>query len=281
MHPAYNYIKQAINGQYPDTEASAIAKAILTDVFQLSTTDLYASKDMNFSTNQAEKLEVIITRLRANEPLQYILGNCYFCGLNFHVEPGVLIPRPETAELIEWIIADRKSSDSPIRILDIGTGSGCISISLAKNLPQSEVYAWDISEDAIRIASDNANRLDANVRFRQTDVLGQVPTDTMMNVIVSNPPYITEAERTDMDANVTDWEPDTALFVPDNTPLLFYERIAEIGKQILTPDGTIYFEINQRFGTETVDMLRKKGYRNVELRKDLSGNDRMIKAERP
>lgn len=281
MHPAYNYIKQAINGQYPDTEASAIAKAILTDVFQLSTTDLYASKDMNFSTNQAEKLEVIITRLRANEPLQYILGNCYFCGLNFHVEPGVLIPRPETAELVEWIISDRKSSDSPIRILDIGTGSGCISISLAKNLPQSEVYAWDISEDAIRIASDNANRLDANVRFRQTDVLGQVPTDTMMNIIVSNPPYITEAERTDMDANVTDWEPDTALFVPDNTPLLFYERIAEIGKQILTPDGTLYFEINQRFGTETVDMLRQKGYRNVELRKDLSGNDRMIKAERP
>ena len=281
MHPAYNYIKQAINGQYPDTEASAIAKAILTDVFQLSTTDLYASKDMNFSTNQAEKLEVIITRLRANEPLQYILGNCYFCGLNFHVEPGVLIPRPETAELVEWIISDCKSSDSPIRILDIGTGSGCISISLAKNLPQSEVHAWDISKDAIRIASDNANRLNANVIFRQTDVLGQVPTDTMMNVIVSNPPYITEAERTDMDANVTDWEPDTALFVPDSTPLLFYEKIADIGKQILTPDGTIYFEINQRFGTETVDMLRKKGYRNVELRKDLSGNDRMIKAERP
>ena len=281
MHPAYNYIKQAINGQYPDTEASAIAKAILTDVFQLSTTDLYASKDMNFSTNQAEKLEVIITRLRANEPLQYILGNCYFCGLDFHVEPGVLIPRPETAELVEWIISDCNSSDSPIRILDIGTGSGCISISLAKNLPQSEVHAWDISEDAIRIASDNANRLNANVRFRQTDVLGQIPTNTMMNVIVSNPPYITEAERTDMDANVTDWEPDTALFVPDNTPLLFYERIADIGKQILTPDGTIYFEINQRFGTETVDMLRKKGYRNVELRKDLSGNDRMIKAEKP
>lgn len=281
MHPAYNYIKQAINGQYPDTEASAIAKAILTDVFQLSTTDLYASKDMNFSTNQAEKLEVIITRLRANEPLQYILGNCYFCGLNFHVEPGVLIPRPETAELVEWIISDRKCSDSLIRILDIGTGSGCISISLAKNLPQSEVHAWDISEDAIRIASDNANRLDANVRFRQTNVLGQVPTDTMMNVIVSNPPYITEAERIGMDANVTDWEPDTALFVPNNDPLLFYERIADIGKQILTPDGTLYFEINQRFGTETVGMLRQKGYRNVELRKDLSGNDRMIKAERP
>lgn len=281
MHPAYNYIKQAINGQYPDTEASAIAKAILTDVFQLSTTDLYASKDMNFSTNQAEKLEVIINRLRANEPLQYILGNCYFCGLDFHVEPGVLIPRPETAELVEWIISDRKSSNSLIRILDIGTGSGCISISLAKNLPQSEVHAWDISEDAIRIASGNAAILDVNVRFRQTDVLGQVPTNTMMNVIVSNPPYIAEAERTDMDANVTDWEPDTALFVPDNAPLLFYERIVDIGKQILTPDGTLYFEINQRFGTETVDMLRKKGYRNVELRKDLSGNDRMIKAERP
>ena len=281
MHPAYNYIKQAINGQYPDTEASAIAKAILTDVFQLSTTDLYASKDMNFSTNQAEKLEVIITRLRANEPLQYILGNCYFCGLDFHVEPGVLIPRPETVELVEWIISDRKDNDSLIRILDIGTGSGCISISLAKNLPKSEVHAWDISEDAIRIASGNAARLDANVRFRQTDVLGQVPTDTMMNVIVSNPPYITEAERIGMDANVTDWEPDTALFVPDNAPLLFYERISDIGKQILTPHGTLDFEINQRFGTETVDMLRKKGYRNVELRKDLSGNDRMIKAERP
>lgn len=281
MHPAYDYIRRAIRSLYSETESSAIAKIILTETFRLSVTELYASKDMNFSINQTEKLEVIITRLKANEPLQYILGSCSFCGLDFHVEPGVLIPRPETAELVEWIIADQRCGSSPTRILDIGTGSGCISISLARNLPESETYAWDISEDAIRIASGNASRLDANVRFCKVDIFNPISTDNKMDIIVSNPPYITETERTGMDANVTDWEPSTALFVPDNDPLLFYKRIADIGEQILAPCGVLYFEINQRFGQETINMLQQKGYKGIVLRKDLSGNDRMIKAERP
>lgn len=281
MHPAYIYIKQAIKGLYPEAEASAIAKAILSEVFHLSVADLYASKDMNLSSKQEEILGVIIDRLKSNEPLQYILGDCSFCGLNFHVKPGVLIPRPETAELVEWIITDNKQSDIPVRILDIGTGSGCISISLAQNLPKAKVDAWDISEEAISIASQNAARLKVDVKFHQIDVFGDIPMSAKTDIIVSNPPYITNAERTDMEANVLNWEPSIALFVPDDDPLVFYKRIADIGMQILKPNGLLYFEINQRFGQETANMLQQKGYKNISLKKDLSGNDRMIKAERP
>ena len=219
----------------------------------------------------------MLSRLQKNEPIQYVLGKETFCGLDFEVDSNVLIPRPETRELVEWIVADRKL-DASCRILDIGTGSGCISISLAKFLSGAEVEAWDISEGALEVARRNAVRNAVEVLFRQQDVLYVLPGDTRYDVIVSNPPYITEKEKLDMDANVLDWEPFTALFVPDADPLLFYRKIAELGLSMLNIGGALYFEINRAYGQETVSMLERLSYKQIELRKDEWGNDRMVKA---
>ena len=191
----------------------------------------------------------------------------------------MLIPRPETAELIDWIVEDGKGEGK--RVLDIGTGSGCIPVSLALMMDAPVVSAWDISEDALAVAAANARMNNADVAFGRVDVLGTEIPDIKVDIIVSNPPYITESEKVDMEKNVLEWEPDLALFVPDNEPLRFYRRIAEIGLKILDDGGVIYFEINRAYGKETVEMLCGMGYKDIELRKDLSGNDRMIKALRP
>lgn len=254
-----------------------MAKCILTDIFGLSAIDLYVGKDMNFSSEMMERLGDILFRLKSYEPLQYIIGETSFCGLTFEVSPDVLIPRPETAELIDWIATD--DNRCGIRILDIGTGSGCIPVSLSVRMNSSEVYAWDISEKALAVAKRNAERNNVNVDFRCVDVLGDNIPPVKVDVIVSNPPYITCSEKKDMEKNVLDWEPQLALFVPDNDPLLFYRRIAQLGLDLLDKPGKIYFEINQAYGKETVDMLTSLGYTNIELRKDMSSNDRMIKAE--
>lgn len=277
MHPIYTYIKQELSVFYSETEASAMAKCILTDIFGLSAIDLYVGKDMNFSSEMMERLGDILFRLKSYEPLQYIIGETSFCGLTFEVSPDVLIPRPETAELIDWIATD--DNRCGIRILDIGTGSGCIPVSLSVRMNSSEVYAWDISEKALAVAKRNAERNNVNVDFRCVDVLGDNIPPVKVDVIVSNPPYITCSEKKDMEKNVLDWEPQLALFVPDNDPLLFYRRIAQLGLDLLDKPGKIYFEINQAYGKETVDMLTSLGYTNIELRKDMSSNDRMIKAE--
>lgn len=277
MHPIYTYIKQELSVFYSETEASAMAKCILTDIFGLSAIDLYVGKDMNFSSEMMERLGDILFRLKSYEPLQYIIGETSFCGLTFEVSPDVLIPRPETAELIDWIATD--DNRCGIRILDIGTGSGCIPVSLSVRMNSPEVYAWDISEKALAVAKRNAERNNVNVDFRCVDVLGNNIPPVKVDVIVSNPPYITCSEKKDMEKNVLDWEPQLALFVPDNDPLLFYLRIAQLGLDLLDKPGKIYFEINQAYGKETVDMLTSLGYTNIELRKDMSSNDRMIKAE--
>lgn len=277
MHPIYTYIKQELSVFYSETEASAMAKCILTDIFGLSAIDLYVGKDMNFSSEMMERLGDILFRLKSYEPLQYIIGETSFCGLTFEVSPDVLIPRPETAELIDWIATD--DNRCGIRILDIGTGSGCIPVSLSVRMNSPEVYAWDISEKALAVAKRNAERNNVNVDFRCVDVLGDNIPPVKVDVIVSNPPYITCSEKKDMEKNVLDWEPQLALFVPDNDPLLFYRRIAQLGLDLLDKPGKIYFEINQAYGKETVDMLTSLGYTNIELRKDMSLNDRMIKAE--
>lgn len=277
MHPIYTYIKQELSVFYSETEASAMAKCILTDIFGLSAIDLYVGKDMNFSSEMMERLGDILFRLKSYEPLQYIIGETSFCGLTFEVSPDVLIPRPETAELIDWIATD--DNRCGIRILDIGTGSGCIPVSLSVRMNSPEVYAWDISEKALAVAKRNAERNNVNVDFRCVDVLGDNILPVKVDVIVSNPPYITCSEKKDMEKNVLDWEPQLALFVPDNDPLLFYRRIAQLGLDLLDKPGKIYFEINQAYGKETVDMLTSLGYTNIELRKDMSSNDRMIKAE--
>ena len=276
MHPIVYEIRDALRGHYPDSEALSLAKMLLTEAFGFSTLELYGGKDKEISGNRLRDLHEMLSRLKKNEPIQYIIGTESFCGLTFEVNPNVLIPRPETQELVRWIEADWKSV--PCRILDIGTGSGCISISLAKFLGGAKVDSWDISEGALQVARRNCVRNEVEVLLRQQDVLSAVPEGELYQVIVSNPPYICEKEKVDMDANVLDWEPETALFVPDADPLLFYRKIAELGVSMLCEGGALYFEINRAYGEETLRMLEGLGYRQLELRKDDFGNDRMIKA---
>ena len=276
MHPIVYEIRDALRGHYPDSEALSLAKMLLTEAFGFSTLELYGGKDKEISGNRLRDLHEMLSRLKKNEPIQYIIGTESFCGLTFEVNPNVLIPRPETQELVRWIEADWKSV--PCRILDIGTGSGCISISLAKFLEGAKVESWDISEGALQVARRNCVRNEVEVLLRQQDVLSAVPEGELYQVIVSNPPYICEKEKVDMDANVLDWEPETALFVPDADPLLFYRKIAELGVSMLCEGGALYFEINRAYGEETLRMLEGLGYRQLELRKDDFGNDRMIKA---
>ena len=276
MHPIVYEIRDALRGHYPDSEALSLAKMLLTEAFGFSTLELYGGKDKEISGNRLRDLHEMLSRLKKNEPIQYIIGTESFCGLTFEVNPNVLIPRPETQELVRWIEADWKSV--PCRILDIGTGSGCISISLAKFLEGAKVESWDISEGALQVARRNCVRNEAEVLLRQQDVLSAMPEGELYQVIVSNPPYICEKEKVDMDANVLYWEPETALFVPDADPLLFYRKIAELGISMLCEGGALYFEINRAYGEETLRMLEGLGYRQLELRKDDFGNDRMIKA---
>lgn len=257
-----------------------MAKWISSDILHLSTMELYTGKDMNFSTKEWKEVEDILARLKQREPLQYILQEAPFCGLSFHVEKGVLIPRPETEELVEWIVSDCQKAGK-VRILDIGTGSGCIPVALAERLPEAEVASCDISAEALRVAAVNVKRYGGKVTLFQADILQDELPDCRVDVLVSNPPYITESERGEMEANVLDWEPELALFVPDTDPLRFYRRIARKGFDWLTEGGALYFEINRAYGAETVRMLEECGYRDIALRKDLSGNDRMIKAVRP
>lgn len=278
MNPLVSYIKQTLQGYYPDSETVPMAKLLLTQVFGLSAIELYAGKDTIFSANEQKRLDDILIRLQKQEPIQYIIGTEEFYGLTFEVNEHVLIPRPETGELIEWIIQEHKNVGT--KILDIGTGSGCIAVSLAKYLEGAEVVSWDISEEALQVAARNSLRNGVLVTFEQRDVLHASPSGEQFDVIVSNPPYITEKEKAGMEANVLDWEPGLALFVPDDKPLLFYRKIAELGMDMLVPGGKLYFEINRAYGRQTMDMLTALGYKNIELRKDLFQNDRMIKAER-
>ena len=279
MHPVLHEIRDALKGYYPDSEALALAKMLLVEVFGFSTLELYGGKDKEFSEKHRSVLTEMIRRLQKNEPIQYIIGIESFFGLTFEVNPNVLIPRPETQELVSWIIEDYQSDDS-VRILDIGTGSGCIPISLGKQLSKAEVESWDISEGALEVASRNCERNGVKVLLRQKDVLKATPEGNLYDVIVSNPPYITNKEKVEMESNVLDWEPSLALFVPDEDPLLFYRKIAQLGCDMLKEGGSLYFEINRAYGEETVLMLKELGYAQIELKKDSWGNDRMIKAKR-
>ena len=279
MHPVLHEIRDALKGYYPDSEALALAKMLLVEVFGFSTLELYGGKDKEFSEKHRSVLTEMIRRLQKNEPIQYIIGIESFFGLTFEVNPNVLIPRPETQELVSWIIEDYQSDDS-VRILDIGTGSGCIPISLGKQLSKAEVESWDISEGALEVASRNCERNGVKVLLRQKDVLKATPEGNLYDVIVSNPPYITNKEKVEMESNVLDWEPSLALFVPDEDPLLFYRKIAHLGCDMLKEGGSLYFEINRAYGEETILMLKELGYAQIELKKDSWGNDRMIKAKR-
>ena len=278
MNRITNYIRQSLQDIYPPEEVKALTMLICCDMLCLDALDIYLGKDMILSECKERELENIIFRLQKNEPIQYIRGFAEFDGRRFKVAPGVLIPRPETMELVDLVARENANA---YRLLDIGTGSGCIAISLDKKLPDAEVEAWDISEDALAIARENNKELAADVTFLQRDVLsndwGKTPS---FDVIVSNPPYVTEAEKKEMDANVLDWEPELALFVPDDDPLRFYRRIADLGRELLLPGGKLYFEINQAYGRETAHILEMNQYHDVRVIRDIFGKDRIVTANR-
>lgn len=279
MHPLSDSIARRLSTVYPDREARALARHILEMRFGITRTDLLSGQARTLSVEERHELENIVNRLLQKEPVQYILGQAEFCGHLFHVAPGVLIPRPETEELVQWIVHDH-AANSPARLLDIGTGSGCIAVTLALNWPDAQITATDISDDALAIAQENAQQNKATVCFRQHDILTGQPigrTEDRWDIIVSNPPYIRESEREEMEHNVLDHEPRQALFVPDSRPLLFYESIGRYAVHALRRGGCLYVEINRAFGPDTVRLFYSMGFRTVELRKDLYGNDRMIK----
>ena len=280
MHPVYHEIKKMLAGYYPDAEASALAKMLLVEVLHFSTLELFGGKDKEVFKKDLDVLYEMSRRLQNQEPIQYIIGKETFCGMPFVVNRHVLIPRPETQDLVEWI-AEEDQQTNPCRLLDMGTGSGCIAISLAKKLPHVQVEAWDISGEALQVARQNALNNQVKVDFHQQDILSASPGIAEWNVIVSNPPYITNKEKAEMEANVLNWEPHTALFVPDHDPLLFYRKIAQLGMSMLVNGGALYFEINRAYGTETIAMLQALGYENIIIRKDRCNNERMIKATRP
>ena len=278
MHITPSYLREQLSKSYEPQEANGLARIIFCDILGQSNVDYYLCKDIDLSGNEEEKVKSILQRLEKYEPIQYIEGKKYFSGREFFVRQGVLIPRPETEELVELAAQACKPN---AKILDIGTGSGCIAISLSKKLPEAEVHAWDISEMALEVAKQNNEQLKASVHFEQHDILTYQATGAeAFDLIISNPPYIAESEKADMEPNVLAWEPSIALFVPDNDPLLFYRRIGELALRMLTPNGKLFFEINRAYGDATKQLLCNQGYKNIHIQKDLSGNDRFVYAER-
>lgn len=268
-------INEALSPHYTQGEVSALARIIATELLGISQTTYYLKDEVTLTTAEKEKLADALTRLQKEEPIQYILGYSDFCGLRFKVTPAVLIPRPETSELVEWIKTECGTAKN---LLDIGTGSGCIAVSLAKQLPHTNVTAWDISPAALEVAQENNHANGCNVQFEQHDILTYTPVTEQFDIIVSNPPYIKESEKEAMENNVLLWEPHLALFVPNDTPLLFYRAIAQKALTMLSTGGKLFFEINREHGAEVIAMLQQMGYRDITLRKDFAHNDRMIKA---
>jgi release factor glutamine methyltransferase len=296
MNETITYIRKSLETLYPPEEVRSLTDRIVEKVCNLSRTQQILCKDKQLSYTEKESVRMIVHRLQQSEPIQYIFGETEFYGLPFEVSPAVLIPRPETEELVHRIVQEFKddvffkktvspvssfSSVSP-KILDVGTGSGCIAISLAKKLTNMQVYALDISKEALQIAQRNATRNNVIIQCTQADILStDIQKDTSFprfDLIVSNPPYVTESERAAMKCNVLDYEPHQALFVPDDDPILFYRRIAEFSLDKLIENGLLYFEINALYGEIISRMLHQKGFRNIELSCDLSGKERFIKA---
>lgn len=282
----YNELWRQLTQVYDDYEAKAIARMVYEVRFGLMPSDLFIGKDTQLSTDDQKLLAEITQRLLTGEPVQYVLGEAEFGGRTFHVEPGVLIPRPETYELCQWIMEERRGKKEEGRntsILDIGTGSGCIACTLAAELADAEVTAWDISDDALRIATENAKRTNVHVSFEKVDVLNTSLLNrerpaTGLDIIVSNPPYICNKERATMERNVLEHEPELALFVPDDDPLLFYRTIARFAAKALNPSGALYFEINPLYVSEMQQMLSEEGFSHTEIRNDQFGKQRFTKS---
>ncbi len=278
MQQLINLIRRELSGLYTASEIAVLTRLILGEVYGNPQNIVTNDKINHLSHLQTEKLDDILSRLKKGEPYQYVLGETEFYGRIFKVTGDVLIPRPETEELVEWVVSESHEGNL---FLDIGTGSGCIAITLAREVANAQVEAWDISEKALAVAAVNAARNGAVVRFSQVDVL-RTPTPVgKYDVVVSNPPYVLESEKKDMELNVLDFEPHEALFVPDNRPLLFFEAIASLASEFLHEGGRLYFEINRSMAEPVGALLRDIGFCGVEVKNDISGNPRMIRAVKP
>tara|TARA_R110002073_G_scaffold8207_7_gene45940 strand:+ start:46997 stop:47875 length:879 start_codon:yes stop_codon:yes gene_type:complete len=283
------HFNNQLSDVYPQTEIDSFFFLLIEEFLEFQRIDVSLKPDFKILEEKTTQLNFAVKRLQKEEPIQYILGKTEFYGLPFIVNEHVLIPRPETEELVEWILSEVKKFqldvissevEKSLNILDIGTGSGCIPISLKKNLTKAEVNAIDISKEAIRVAKQNAKLNEVQITFLEHDILILKDLGQQFDVIVSNPPYVRDLEKHEIKNNVLENEPHLALFVKDNNPLLFYDKIADLAKTHLKSNGMLFFEINQYLGKETVDLLKRKGFENIELKKDLFGNDRMILAAR-
>ncbi len=276
----YQELWHRLSEVYDAGEAKALARMLYEVRYGLSLGDLLMGRD---DTVPQDELEQIVVRLEHQEPIQYVLGQADFCGRTFRVSPAVLIPRPETEELCQWVVEEVReqwrAAGEALSVLDIGTGSGCIAVTLAAELPGARVTAWDISEEALLVARENARRNGVSVSFEHHDALhATTKEEPRTDLIVSNPPYICNKERTAMEANVLEHEPHTALFVPDDDPLLFYRAIARYGREALKPGGRLYFEINPLYATSLSEMLRRMSYHDIAIKADQYGKQRMIRA---
>lgn len=273
----YRDICNSLATVYEPGEARAIARLLLEEAFGLTMADICSGKDTQFSAADEEKLASFLHRLLQCEPIQYVLGYETFCGRRLSVRPGVLIPRPETEELCQWVIDDWHGAPSPLRVLDVGTGSGCIAVTMALDLPQGEVEAWDISPIALQVAEENAKRYGAQVRVRCADALNRPADGGPWDIIVSNPPYIAYSEKSDMLRNVIDYEPAEALFVDD--PMLFYRAFVDY-YQVVSPGGAIYMELNPVVAHTLYSEAEARGW-HPTLRRDEQGKWRMIRLRKP
>jgi len=271
------YFIEKLTPLYDVMEAESFFAIALEELKGWKRVDVALNPDAKLSDEEVSKWDAVLGEMELLKPIQYIFGHTYFYGLDFEVNENTLIPRPETEELVEWIIHESKNRGQ-VKILDIGTGSGCIAISLAKNLPDAQVFAIDVSDEALAVAKINAARNNVNVTFIQQDILAAQTLPEQFDIIVSNPPYVRNLEKAEIKQNVLDYEPHLALFVDDNDALVFYRKIALLAKANLPKNGKLYFEINQYLGKETLEMLEDFGFTNVVLRKDIYGNNRMTSA---
>jgi release factor glutamine methyltransferase len=276
---AYHQLLYQLFELYNDREAANIADWVIEYITGQRRIERILYKDLPLNNSQQQQLETFTQQLLQHKPVQYVLQEAWFAGMKFFVKEGVLIPRPETDELVELVVNKSQISNHKSQILDIGTGSGCIPIALKKRLPTSAIVSIDISEAALEIAQKNATDLQAEITLQQLDFLDESNWQQLrtFDIIVSNPPYIKQSESTVMSKHVTDYEPSLALFVADNNALIFYEKIAAFGKMHLKPNGQIFVEINEALGYETVTIFQQNGYQTL-LKQDLQGKDRMIQA---
>lgn len=278
MKAGIAFVRKELAGIYSKEEIESLIFLIFENLMGYTRTRFLMAKDEILKPEELDGINKIVARLKNHEPIQYILGQTEFYGLPFYTVPEVLIPRPETEELVQWIIQEKKI-DKPI-ILDIGTGTGCIPVSIKKNIPDSIIYACDISPICVETARRNAKLNNCEISIFEYDILAQTPEMNIPepDIIVSNPPYVRESEKLQMEKNVLAFEPDLALFVPDENPLIYYERIAEFALDHLKDNGMLYFEINESFSKECSEMLRKMNFTSIVLKKDIHGKDRMIRS---